>query len=266
MQIKEYFTLGENEKQDYLSQIKESDWSAGQYLYELLKSESLKKLCGEKTEVLLLVDEGKLISFCTFAEHDDIKNTTLTPWVGFVYTFPNFRGKRRIGKLLEYAYYLAKQNGDTHIYISTNEKGLYEKYNYTFFKIMKDIDNKDSSVYVTDVCTKDFSKIIGTKVSGIIDRPLGSHHPRKNEIIYSINYGYVKGVFAADGSEQDVYVFGTDKPLETYTGNVIAVYHRFNDVEDKWIVSLDDRDYSDEEILSNINFIEQFFMGELCRK
>ena len=46
------------------------------------------------------------------------------------------------------------------------------------------------------------------------------------------------GVFAGDGDEQDVYVFGTDQPLKAFTGKVIGVYHRLNDIEDKWIVSL----------------------------
>ena len=71
------------------------------------------------------------------------------------------------------------------------------------------------------------------------------------------------GVFAGDGAEQDVYVFGTDKPLITFEGKIIGVYHRLNDVEDKWIVALDDRPYTEEEILKAINFQEQYFMGEL---
>ena len=68
-----------------------------------------------------------------------------------------------------------------------------------------------------------------------------------------------------DGAEQDVYVFGTDQPLQTYEGKVIGVYHRLNDVEDKWIVALDDRPYTDQEIFEAINFQEQYFMGELYR-
>ena len=107
--------------------------------------------------------------------------------------------------------------------------------------------------------------IIGKTVSGIIDRPLGSHHPDYPDLIYPINYGYVEGVIAADGEFQDVYVLGADKPLKTFEGKVIAVYHRFNDVEDKWIVSLDGLDYSDEEILKAISFQEQYFEGELIR-
>ena len=84
-------------------------------------------------------------------------------------------------------------------------------------------------------------------------------------MIYPINYGYVEGIIAGDGDEQDVYVFGTDKPLLTFEGKVIAVYHRFDDAEDKWIISLDGRNYTDEEILNAISFQEQYYNGELIR-
>ena len=79
----------------------------------------------------------------------------------------------------------------------------------------------------------DYSEIIGKHVECKIDRPLGSFHPRAKDLFYPINYGYVEGVFAGDGAEQDVYILGINKPLETFSGKVIAVYHRFNDVEDK---------------------------------
>ena len=107
--------------------------------------------------------------------------------------------------------------------------------------------------------------IIGKKVKGKIDRPLGSRHPKYHDLVYPINYGYVEGVFAADGEEQDVYVLGTDEPIEAFEGVVIAIYHRFNDVEDKWIVSIDGSDYSDEYILRAIDFQERYYEGELIR-
>ncbi len=71
---------------------------------------------------------------------------------------------------------------------------------------------------------------------------------------------------ADDGEQQDVYVFGTEKPIETFEGKVIAIYHRYNDVEDKWIVSIDGKNYSDEEILKAISFQERYFKGQLQRK
>ena len=261
MEIIDFYT-GDN-KDHWLAEIGKSDWRAGKYLYELLRDQKLKELCGESTKALLLVDDDKLSAFCTYAEQDDIREPSLTPWVGFVYTFPESRGKRCVGKLLEYAYMLAKKDGHEHIYISTVETGLYEKYGYRFWKNMKDVSGEDSRVYITDIVTMDFSAVLGTTVSGTIDRPLGCAHPRHPEMIYPINYGYVDGVFAGDGAEQDVYVFGTDQPLKTFTGKTIGVYHRLNDNEDKWIVSLSGETIPTEDILEAIGFQEQYFMGEL---
>ena len=110
------------------------------------------------------------------------------------------------------------------------------------------------------------NEIIGKTVKGKIDRPIGSHHPDYPDMVYPINYGYVEGVYALDGEEQDVYLLGANEPVEYFEGKVIAIYHRFDDVEDKWIVSLDGRDYSDEKILEAIRFQEQYFKGELLRK
>ena len=62
-----------------------------------------------------------------------------------------------------------------------------------------------------------------------------------------------------------MYIIGQDNPLETFDGVVIAVYHRINDVEDKWIVAKEGSDFSDEEIMKKIHFVGQFFEGYLCR-
>lgn len=112
----------------------------------------------------------------------------------------------------------------------------------------------------------DYSDIIGRVVKGKIDRPLGSSHPRSPSLTYPINYGYVEGIFAGDGAEQDIYLLGVNEPVNEFIGKVIAVYHRFNDIEDKWIVSPEDCDFSREEILRAIDFQEKFFDGELYTK
>ena len=134
LRIIEYFSCDEQSR--WLNEIQKSDWSAGQYLYELLRDHRLKELCGESTKVLMLADGEQLVSFCTYAEQDDIREPSLTPWVGFVYTFPAFRGNRYMGKLLDYAEVLAP-----------GETGLYEKYGYSFWKTMKDVNGEDSRVY-----------------------------------------------------------------------------------------------------------------------
>jgi len=110
--------------------------------------------------------------------------------------------------------------------------------------------------------TVDYDSIIGSVVSGIIDRPMGSKHP-DFDLIYPINYGYVNNVIAGDGDFQDVYILGVDHPIESFTGKVIAVFQRFNDNEDKWIVSMDNHDYTKEEIMDAIRFQEKYFEGML---
>ncbi len=145
VEVKEFFST---ENQEYwLEQIRKSDWGAGQFLYKLLKENELKKMCGEQPRVLMLVEEEKLISVGTLAEKDDIQPTELTPWVGFVYTFPEYRGHRYAGQLLAHAEKLAAEEGMEYIYISTNHEGLYEKYGYEFYQMMKDIGGEDSRVY-----------------------------------------------------------------------------------------------------------------------
>ena len=50
--------------------------------------------------------------------------------------------------------------------------------------------------------------MLGKIVKVTVDRPLGSCHPKHLYICYPVNYGYVKGVMATDGEEQDVYILG----------------------------------------------------------
>lgn len=133
------------------------------------------------------------------------------------------------------------------------------------FEAGKLVDTLDYFFCALEAPEPDYGSILGMSVSGKIDRPLGSCHPRHQELIYPVNYGYVDGVAGGDGVAQDMYLLGVDKPVEAFTGRVIAVFHRFNDVEDKWIVAADGKDYSDEQILGAIAFQEQFFYGKLYR-
>ena len=105
--------------------------------------------------------------------------------------------------------------------------------------------------------------MIGEKVKVIIDRPLGTYHPKHKDIFYTVNYGYVEGVIAPDGEEQDAYVLGVDKPLKEFEGVILAIVHRINDVEDKWIVVPEGIIFSQEEIIKQVEFQEKFFNFEI---
>lgn len=105
--------------------------------------------------------------------------------------------------------------------------------------------------------------ILGKTVRVIVDRPLGSRHPTYQTLVYPVNYGYIEGIVAADGEEQDAYLLGVDRPCKEFAGTVIAIVHRRNDVEEKWVVAPPSARFSKEEIWTHIQFQEQYFDSEL---
>lgn len=100
-------------------------------------------------------------------------------------------------------------------------------------------------------------------VKVIVDRPLGSYHPIHQDLYYPINYGYIPDLIAGDGEEQDAYILGVDTPLHEFTGKIIAVIHRKNDREDKWVVAPESFSFSKEQIVNAVHFQEQYFNIEV---
>lgn len=155
--------------------------------------------------------------------------------------------------------------GKAKVYKGEDEENLNEKmYDFVFQESIW----SEEGVWITAVLQKeekkpDYTKVLGRKVRGKIDRPLGSWHSVYKNLYYPVNYGYVEGILAGDGEEQDVYVLGEEKPLSEFEGTVVGVVHRLNDVEDKWVVDLSGKLYSEEEIWEKLKFQEQYFDSEI---
>lgn len=98
--------------------------------------------------------------------------------------------------------------------------------------------------------------LLGTWVHVIVDRPIGYRH---GDLIYPINYGYIPGLMAEDGEEQDAYILGVDTPLTDFDGVVIGAVQRKNDVEDKLIVAPEGMVFHQAQIAEAVHFQEQFF-------
>ena len=105
--------------------------------------------------------------------------------------------------------------------------------------------------------------MIGKTVRVVVDRPLGSYHPKHKDIYYSVNYGYIEGIMAPDGEEQDAYILGVSQPVKEFVGTVIAIIHRFDDVEEKWVVAPENSSYTKDEIMKQVAFQEQYFRTEI---
>ena len=104
---------------------------------------------------------------------------------------------------------------------------------------------------------------LGKTVRIEMDRPIGTEHPKHPGLLYPINYGYIPGIIAPDGEEQDAYILGVETPVESFTGKVIAVIHRKDDVEDKWVVAPEGIVFSKEEIERKVRFQEKYFQTEI---
>lgn len=107
---------------------------------------------------------------------------------------------------------------------------------------------------------------LGKNVHILIDRPAGSAHPKDQSLVYPINYGYVPDTISGDGEELDAYLLGTEQPLQQAEGYCIAVIHRLNDQDDKLVLSLDGRDYTNEEIQTATFFQEQYFVSTILHR
>lgn len=105
--------------------------------------------------------------------------------------------------------------------------------------------------------------MIGTMIKVLVDRPLGSVHPKHKDIVYGVNYGYIPGVIAPDGEEQDTYILGVAEPVQEFVGKVIAIIHRFDDVEEKWVVAPENMTFTKEEIAEQVDFQERYFHTEI---
>lgn len=79
-------------------------------------------------------------------------------------------------------------------------------------------------------------KTPGQIVHIMIDRPMNSYHPEHKELFY---------------------------PVKEFTGKVIAIIHRLNDVEDKWVAVPEDMTMTAQEIMEQVQFQEQYFETEI---
>lgn len=110
-----------------------------------------------------------------------------------------------------------------------------------------------------------FKDYLGKKVHVVVDRPMGSKHP-KHGFIYPINYGYIPNTISGDGEELDAYIIGVFEAVKEFDGECIAAIHRMKDDDDKLVVAPEDKIYTKEQIEALVEFQERFFEHEIIEK
>ena len=100
--------------------------------------------------------------------------------------------------------------------------------------------------------------MLGKTVHVMVDRPIGYLH---GNILYPVNYGYIPGMMAGDGEEQDAYILGICEPVAEFDGIVIGGIRRKDDVEDKLVVAPAGAAFHQGQIAGAVAFQEQYFDG-----
>lgn len=101
--------------------------------------------------------------------------------------------------------------------------------------------------------------MLNKKYQVLVDRSVG--YQDSFGTIYPINYGYIPGLLAGDGEEQDAYIISdsVNGPLSTFEGKLAAIIHRRDDVEDKFVITSQDEMLTKEGVQEATHFLEQYF-------
>ena len=145
MEVVEYYSCAKRDK--YLQQIETFEWSAAKFLATLLKENRLQETLGGWGKLFLLVNGDTLISFVTLSAQDCIADNSITPWLGFLHTAPEYRGNRYGQLLIDRVCGFAREHGFKEVYIATDHIDLYEKYGFTYLENRIDIWGEDSRIY-----------------------------------------------------------------------------------------------------------------------
>lgn len=224
--------------------------------------------------------ENKSILIITLSRLDIIeelnskyKSSTKSPmysknqmyWIGYIYACISFLYKLSFKSL--YKLFPSKEIVKYYnIYHTFGIEDAAERMMENIGYKDEDLTTKGVIILKRLILLDNLISLIGKQVTVYIDRPIGSHHPKYKDTIYSVNYGHIKEYKALDGDYQDAYVIGVSKPLEIFEGVVIAVVKRTNDNADKLVVAKENTSYSIDEIEKSIAFQEKYFKHKLILK
>lgn len=213
----------------------------------------------ESSMVFLAMSDEYAVGFAQCGlRHDYVEGTNSSP-VGYlegIFVVEEYRKRGLAKNMLEACQEWAKEQGCTEFASNcelVNEASVK-------FHLKMGFEEANRIICFTK---KLINSVIGRTITVTVDRPLGSFHPEHRDMYYPINYGYVEGIMAPDGEEQDVYILGVDEAVEKFTGTIIAIVHRNDDVEEKWVAVPEGMSFTKEEIAEQIYFQEQYFDSEI---
>ena len=144
MEVIHYFE--QENREQLLVQLSDCDWGAARFLVGLLQKGTFFDTLGGWGTLYLLVEQDTLIGFATLTDQDCIRDEDLTPWIGFVFVKPEYRGHRFSERLLRHCEQQASRLGRDRVYIATDHVGLYEAFGYCYMENRVDYWGEDTRI------------------------------------------------------------------------------------------------------------------------
>ena len=128
--------------------LRDCEWRAGGLLADFL---TVRPFFTPWDRAFFLLEGERVVSYLTLSVQDCVDDPTLAPWIGFVYTAPEYRGQRNAGTLIRRALDRAAEAGYRRVYVATDHVGVYEVYGFVYWQNRLDHDGEDSRIYVYDL-------------------------------------------------------------------------------------------------------------------
>lgn len=120
-------------------------WGAGKNLAELMRKDFFKNW----ERVFAAFENDEPVGFCTLTEKDELApEYPYSPLIGFVFVDEAHRGKRISEKMIKAVLEYAKTIGYDKVYIMSGEKGLYEKYGFSYIGDFESIYGGKDQLFV----------------------------------------------------------------------------------------------------------------------
>lgn len=101
-------------------------WSAGKYLAKQMRLNDFH----DWERVFVVLINGCIAGYCTFAKTDCIPNVAYTPYIGYMFVGESYRGNHLSGKMIDYALGYARALGFQCVYLVSDQVNFYEKYGF----------------------------------------------------------------------------------------------------------------------------------------
>ncbi len=126
---------------------KNSSWEAGKHLAELMENNQFS----DWESVFIAMQNEEILGYCTFLKEDYFPQNRYSPWISTIFVDEKARGNRISQQMIEEVIEYAKQNGFEKVYLPSDIKGFYEKYDFRPIDTLKNYGGDMDTVFIREI-------------------------------------------------------------------------------------------------------------------